>query len=60
MPLILSLSAPWEAIFGEGRERTTTRSHAQRRTDVLIPASQKHRDSVPRNNNLGGVVNSIY
>ena len=41
MPFVLSLSAPLEAIFGECRERTTTRSHRQRRTDVLMLASQQ-------------------
>ena len=33
MPFVLSLSAQGEAIFGECRERTTTRSHRQRRID---------------------------
>ena len=41
MPFVLSLSAQGEAIFGECRERTTTRNHRQRRTDVLILASQQ-------------------
>lgn len=40
MPFILSLSALWAAVFGDCRERTTTHSHRQQRTDVLMLASK--------------------